>query len=189
MYECRFTLYSFQGAIRDSRSLLTSSADFQLYSAFALASTGTFWVTLLPQVAKRFLCRAFHLRWKRFGGDNEIRTHDPLLARQVLSQLSYTPTISSVSYNSSFAGIVAGSRQIVFSLQISPLSSYHIKVHNVWWHSSVTGIPLWLRNITHSWTFKSRQWWQRKGELWVSRFSRDWLALQVIDILPSGKSP
>ena len=27
-----------------------------------------------------------------FGdGDGEIRTHDPLLARQVLSQLSYTP--------------------------------------------------------------------------------------------------
>ena len=29
-----------------------------------------------------------------FGnGDGEIRTHDPLLARQVLSQLSYTPMI------------------------------------------------------------------------------------------------
>ena len=26
------------------------------------------------------------------NGDGEIRTHDPLLARQVLSQLSYTPT-------------------------------------------------------------------------------------------------
>ena len=26
------------------------------------------------------------------GGDGEIRTLDPLLARQVLSQLSYTPT-------------------------------------------------------------------------------------------------
>ena len=25
------------------------------------------------------------------SGDSEIRTHDPLLARQVLSQLSYTP--------------------------------------------------------------------------------------------------
>ena len=25
------------------------------------------------------------------SGDGEIRTHDPLLARQVLSQLSYTP--------------------------------------------------------------------------------------------------
>ena len=28
----------------------------------------------------------------RSSGDGEIRTHDPLLARQVLSQLSYTPT-------------------------------------------------------------------------------------------------
>ena len=27
------------------------------------------------------------------SGDNEIRTHDPLLARQVLSQLSYTPIL------------------------------------------------------------------------------------------------
>jgi hypothetical protein len=27
------------------------------------------------------------------GGDKQIRTADPLLARQVLSQLSYTPTI------------------------------------------------------------------------------------------------
>ena len=29
--------------------------------------------------------------YPRFRGDNEIRTRDPLLARQVLSQLSYTP--------------------------------------------------------------------------------------------------
>ena len=28
-----------------------------------------------------------------FGGDDGIRTHDPLLAGQVLSQLSYTPKI------------------------------------------------------------------------------------------------
>ena len=32
--------------------------------------------------------RLFHLA----SGDGEIRTLDPLLARQVLSQLSYTPT-------------------------------------------------------------------------------------------------
>ncbi len=31
------------------------------------------------------------------GGDNEIRTHDPLLARQVLSQLSYTPELAALS--------------------------------------------------------------------------------------------
>ena len=29
---------------------------------------------------------------RKFGGDEEDRTPDPLLARQVLSQLSYTPT-------------------------------------------------------------------------------------------------
>ena len=28
-----------------------------------------------------------------YGGDEEIRTPDPLLARQVLSQLSYTPIV------------------------------------------------------------------------------------------------
>ena len=29
-----------------------------------------------------------------FGGDDGIRTHDPLLAGQVLSQLSYTPILN-----------------------------------------------------------------------------------------------
>ena len=33
-----------------------------------------------------------------FGGDDGIRTHDPLLAGQVLSQLSYTPILSYGSY-------------------------------------------------------------------------------------------
>ena len=28
---------------------------------------------------------------RQYGGDERIRTADPLLARQVLSQLSYTP--------------------------------------------------------------------------------------------------
>jgi hypothetical protein len=30
---------------------------------------------------------------EKFGGREEIRTPDPLLAKQVLSQLSYTPTV------------------------------------------------------------------------------------------------
>ena len=33
-----------------------------------------------------------------FSGDGEIRTLDPLLARQVLSQLSYAPIISIPAY-------------------------------------------------------------------------------------------
>ena len=32
------------------------------------------------------------------NGDGEIRTHDPLLARQVLSQLSYTPRNFNVNW-------------------------------------------------------------------------------------------
>ena len=32
-------------------------------------------------------------------GDNEIRTRDPLLARQVLSQLSYTPINLASTYS------------------------------------------------------------------------------------------
>ena len=33
-----------------------------------------------------------------YGGDEEIRTPDPLLARQVLSQLSYTPILVVMYY-------------------------------------------------------------------------------------------
>ena len=35
--------------------------------------------------------RNFTLFFNSVGGDDGIRTHDPLLAGQVLSQLSYTP--------------------------------------------------------------------------------------------------
>ena len=42
-----------------------------------------------PRVFAVFL---FHL--VPFGGDDGIRTHDPLLAGQVLSQLSYTPVFT-----------------------------------------------------------------------------------------------
>ena len=45
----------------------------------------------LIMVIKFYLVLAFLL--KCHGGDEEIRTPDPLLARQVLSQLSYTPML------------------------------------------------------------------------------------------------
>ena len=32
-----------------------------------------------------------HFRIRDFGGNNRARTYDPLLVRQMLSQLSYTP--------------------------------------------------------------------------------------------------
>ena len=43
-----------------------------------------------------FQYAVFKVRLRKLSfpsGDGEIRTHDPLLARQVLSQLSYTPTV------------------------------------------------------------------------------------------------
>ena len=44
--------------------------------------------------ARKLLCLPFFSK-KVSGGDDGIRTHDPLLAGQVLSQLSYTPILSS----------------------------------------------------------------------------------------------
>ena len=38
-----------------------------------------------------------YCRYKCLNGDGEIRTLDPLLARQVLSQLSYAPMLVKVS--------------------------------------------------------------------------------------------
>ena len=43
-----------------------------------------------------------------FGGDERNRTADPLLARQVLSQLSYTPTVHEAGRKMLEAGFVAG---------------------------------------------------------------------------------
>ena len=37
------------------------------------------------------------LPFRKVGGDERVRTDDPLLAKQVLSQLSYTPTVSRLS--------------------------------------------------------------------------------------------
>ena len=45
----------------------------------------------LPLRILAFFSNELNLRIRYFGGDDGIRTHDPLLAGQVLSQLSYTP--------------------------------------------------------------------------------------------------
>ena len=48
---------------------------------------------LEPPTSRLSGVRSNRLSYKPIpGGDEEIRTLDPLLARQVLSQLSYTPS-------------------------------------------------------------------------------------------------
>ena len=47
---------------------------------------------LEPPTSRLSGARSNHLSYEPiFGGDKEARTPDPLLAKQVLSQLSYTP--------------------------------------------------------------------------------------------------
>ena len=49
---------------------------------------------LEPPTSRLSGARSNHLSYEPiFGGDKEARTPDPLLAKQVLSQLSYTPTL------------------------------------------------------------------------------------------------
>ena len=48
-----------------------------------------------PLFVKHFLLPVFTIEsLTKTNGDKEIRTLDPLLARQVLSQLSYIPSVS-----------------------------------------------------------------------------------------------
>ena len=63
-----------------------------------LLITGILQIPFQSSNPKLFCASAFAWFWTPvasflhyFRGDGEIRTHDPLLARQVLSQLSYTP--------------------------------------------------------------------------------------------------
>ena len=58
------------------------------------------WISLISSLLFRYSIFKEHLSlsdiWSHqvlFGGDEENRTPDPLLARQVLSQLSYTPKL------------------------------------------------------------------------------------------------
>ena len=49
---------------------------------------------LEPPTSRLSGARSNHLSYEpKYGGDEEARTPDPLLAKQVLSQLSYTPTL------------------------------------------------------------------------------------------------
>ena len=76
-----------------SRGVLTRSFTLaylgftNLVSLLAFGSFVCFLTSLSVLVRSRRSVFPFHLR----DGDDGIRTHDPLLAGQVLSQLSYTP--------------------------------------------------------------------------------------------------
>ena len=51
-----------------------------------------------PRTKSSLAFRLVFIKLLSVNGDGEIRTLDPLLARQVLSQLSYTPTFLATIY-------------------------------------------------------------------------------------------
>ena len=60
-----------------------------------------FMINFVSYFHKTIQCVVFNVQYyllsnQMDSGDNEIRTRDPLLARQVLSQLSYTPRVTSL---------------------------------------------------------------------------------------------
>ena len=60
-----------------------------------------------------------------FGGDKRDRTADPLLAKQVLSQLSYTPASKSLSLASKTSGKLSALARAFFPFPQKPLRFAH----------------------------------------------------------------
>ena len=80
-----------------SNKFKTSTTD--LYSNIRLVGSSG----LEPPTSRLSGVRSNRLSYKPIpGGDEEARTPDPLLARQVLSQLSYTPVPDAVVELSAF---------------------------------------------------------------------------------------
>ena len=72
------SLFNFQGACASS-----------VFQQSLVGSSG-----LEPPTLRLSGARSNHLSYEpTLGGDEEVRTPDPLRARQVLSQLSYTPAL------------------------------------------------------------------------------------------------
>ena len=84
-------LFSFQGTSHDFRRLVGSSGLEPPTSRLSGARSSLLSYEPISLVLTYFASVAF---FNDSGGDEEIRTLDPLLAGQVLSQLSYTPVAS-----------------------------------------------------------------------------------------------
>ena len=73
-------------------------AVFKVHSMFTQLNSLTFVkVRELPRTKFKLRLRLAFIQLLSANGDGEIRTLDPLLARQVLSQLSYAPILMGLS--------------------------------------------------------------------------------------------
>ena len=97
-----FTLYSvFKVRLPDKIRISAVFDCSNLYSIPFFANESIHFTKMVgssglePPTSRLSGVRSNHLSYEpSFGGDERVRTDDPLLAKQVLSQLSYTPVLS-----------------------------------------------------------------------------------------------
>ena len=89
------------------------------------------------------------------NGDGEIRTHDPLLARQVLSQLSYTPkglphTILSLVWEMGLSGLEPPTSRLsgVRSNLLSYKPLYFKSGSRLFFHTVASIVPSAVQGLT-----------------------------------------
>ena len=86
-FSANYSLCSFQGALVGSSGLEPPTSRLSGVRSNLLSYEPSF-----------FLFPTHRPQDSHLGGDERIRTDDPLLAKQVLSQLSYTPTVYRLSF-------------------------------------------------------------------------------------------
>ena len=86
-FSANYSLCGFQGALVGSSGLEPPTSRLSGVRSNLLSYEPV--SGLRPALPPRSRSRSLE-----FGGDERVRTDDPLLAKQVLSQLSYTPTVS-----------------------------------------------------------------------------------------------
>ena len=126
-FSANYSLCGFQGALVGSSGLepptsrlsgvrsnhLSYAPSYLMQALLASAITFSFFqkLTLGFQMALRFSLMLM-LLFRSDGGDEEDRTPDPLLAKQVLSQLSYTPIQGIRFHLMTFSSFLLSERQL-----------------------------------------------------------------------------
>ena len=108
-----------------SRTMFRHSLTYAFFVSLICASLSSLGICI-PEVSLRFSSVKFS---KNIGGDERDRTADPLLARQVLSQLSYAPNDNycrNFRFSSFFQSVFA------LSFRSFPLPTSNITLPK-WW--------------------------------------------------------
>ena len=150
---------------------------------------------LEPSTSRLSGVRSNHLSYRpTYGGGKEIRTPDPLRARQVLSQLSYTPIFNRCSHNAyyfikklfrSFAYMTITFCGATFQLSSTRISKYLWTVRN-----PKSKLLVWALSVSLAATQKIDVSFSSSGYLDVSvprvTFLKLWIHLRIHEVSHVG---